>query len=87
MIRAQITRIDEKKSYRGGIFKYIFFKDMATGKSYRTCVSSEFRNYSHWQDVRVGMILSKLFTKSGCLIDADSEFFVENSEEVLEKTL
>lgn len=72
-IKAQITKIEVKDSKRGGTFKYIFFKAIDTGKSYRTCIASEFRNSYAWRNVKVGDVLDNLMIR-GTLVDADSYF-------------
>jgi len=75
-MKALITKVDDvRKSKRGETvtFRYVFFKDLETGKSYRSCISPEFRNYANWTGIKTGMILDNLSTK-GTLVDADSDY-------------
>ncbi|MCS7232271.1 MAG: hypothetical protein RMJ67_09060 [Elusimicrobiota bacterium] len=62
-----------KPSYRGGFFHYLFFKSLDDGKSYRTCISKEFRNYKWWCDIKVGDVIEVNDVMiEGRLIDADT---------------
>jgi hypothetical protein len=77
-MKALVTGIQVKASRYGGTFKYIFFKSLETGKSYKTCISSSFGNAIRWQNIRTGMVLTDLLTK-GEIIDADSVFTIERT--------
>jgi len=74
-MRLKVLKISEHQSKRNPDFrfKYVFFKSLDNGKSYRTCISEEFRNYRWWRDVKVGDILEvndNMIYKN--LIDADT---------------
>ena len=54
-------------------FYYIFFKSLNNGKSYKTCISDEFRNYRWWKGIDVGNIIEVNDEMiRGNLIDADA---------------
>jgi len=63
---------------------YLFLKNLDTGKSYRTCLSSEFGNFQRWYSViqrfQEGkeIILDNLILKSSDLVDADSGFRIKD---------
>lgn len=76
-MKAEVTKIETKKSHRGGYFKYVFFKSLVDGKSYRSCISDEFRNYKYWVNVKVGQILDNLIVRDK-IVDADSDFRIVN---------
>lgn len=38
-------------------FYYLFFKSQENGKSYKTCISPEFRNWSWWKDINEGDVI------------------------------
>jgi len=64
-----------KKSQRNPsyYFYYIFFKSLDNGKSYKTCISDEFRNFKWWKDIKVRNILEVNDNMIyGNLIDADT---------------
>lgn len=74
-----VTRVEApQKSKYGGMFRYIFFKDMTTGNSLRTCVDDKCRNRSHWNEVislyeqKVDFHLTNIVLKAPGLVDADS---------------
>lgn len=76
---AKVTKIIKRQSYRGGDMYYVFFKNLdGDGKSYRTCLSSEFGNFPRWQGIisqfngGKEIILEGLLLKNKDLIDADS---------------
>ena len=73
---------DWKQSKQGHRYKYVFFKDEATGKSYRSCIYEAMRNYQRWQNLLVpGNVLNGLRERSKGLIDADSQVnFVRKME-------
>lgn len=79
-MEARILKIDEKPSSLGGTFYYFFFKEISTGKSYRSCISSQMRNFVKWAPVikavqsREDVVLSGLVYNSiKRVIDADSD--------------
>jgi hypothetical protein len=78
-MKALVTSIQNKPSKYGGTFKYIFFKSLETGKSYKTCVADKFANSIRWRNIESGMILDNLLTR-GELVDADSVFTIERSK-------
>jgi len=81
-MKAKITKISESNSKYGGIFYYIFFKDLE-GASFKTCVYPKYRNFVRW-----GYLIEKYYAgsdeiwlddlrlKLGRLVDADSLFKV-----------
>ena len=78
MRKATITGISERPSKFGGIFYYIYFKDTENGKSYRTCVYPNFRNFKHWKNIisrwsnKTLITLDNLIVRNGGMVDADS---------------
>ena len=69
----QVLKIKREKSKRGNYyFDYVFFKSLTNGKSYKTCISPEFRNYRWWKDIKVGDFIEVNDNMiRGNLIDAD----------------
>lgn len=74
---AWITKISKvPSSLHGGDLFYIFFKGY-DGKSYKTCTSTKYRNFSLWKplcenpDHAVGMICRGLRAVSPGFVDAD----------------
>lgn len=74
-----VTRVGEpQKSKYGGTFRYIFFKDVKTGDSLRTCIDEKCRNRVHWDEVislyeqKADFHLVNVGLKSTGLVDADS---------------
>lgn len=85
-MKAKLLDIQDRPSKYGGGFYYLFFKG-EDGKSYRSCVSSSYRNWRNWQEIIKGFSkehpvwLDNLVTKNG-LIDADSRpVTIENYKE------
>ena len=73
-MKAQITSFKEQKSKYGDSFLYVFFKD-ENGKSFRSCIYKNMRNFQKWEKVlKPGMVLDNLKLKIKGLIDADSQF-------------
>lgn len=83
-MRAKVTKIDEKPSYRGGTFFWVFFKT-DEGRSAKTCIYPQYGNAKRWlpeipkwraalKDGRE-VWLDGLCLR-GNLIDADSQFSV-----------
>ena len=73
-MKAQITSIKPTESKYGGKFYYVFFKDVY-GKSYKTCLYPNMRNFQRWRTVlKVGSVLTHLSLKQKGMIDADSFF-------------
>lgn len=80
-MKGTITKVEEKKSYMGDKFWYVFFK-MEDGKSARTCVYSKYGNAARWMPtinewlrLRTAIVLDGLILK-GRMVDADSFFSV-----------
>ena len=45
-------KIVKKPSRFGGHFYYLYLKDPADGgKSYKSCLSSNYRNFGHWRNI------------------------------------
>jgi hypothetical protein len=69
-----VIKIVKQNSKRSNIpFFYYFFKDVETGKSYKTCTGPEFRNYKWWGNIKVGDVIevnNEMVYKN--LIDADT---------------
>jgi hypothetical protein len=74
-MKALVTGIQNKPSRYGGTFKYIFFKSLETGKSFKTCINPAFGNAIRWQNIQTGVVLDNLLTKGG-IVDADSVFII-----------
>ena len=78
MRKAIIMGINERPSKFGGIFYYIYFKDAENGKSDRTCVYPNFRNFKHWKHIiskwseHTTITLDNLIVRSNNMVDADS---------------
>jgi len=77
-MNATYLKHTKKPSQFGGFFYYIFVKG-DDGKSYRTCIGSNYRNFIKWQNVintaQKGDTLVNLkttFYKGKPIIDADS---------------
>ena len=81
-MKAEITGVENRRSYHGGIFYHIFFKG-EDGKSYLTNAYPKYkdkpiRNFSKWEKViknfRDGntVIMDSLRILDGNTIDADS---------------
>lgn len=79
----ELLKIDKHASRYGGYFYYLFFKDKAAGKSYKTCVADNCRNFSKWAFIiyakdqdgnfkMIGRLFGNMYTKSEKLINADS---------------
>jgi hypothetical protein len=78
-MKARIMKIEKHPSQYSGYFYYVFLKDLDTGKSYRTCVSTSNGNYQRWRDVlQVGIVLDNLRVFQNKIIDADSQFNLVN---------
>lgn len=83
---AQITSYKQQKSKYGDAFFYVFFKDQ-DGKSFRSCIYQNMRNFSKWKNVlKNGMVLSNLVLKQKGLIDADSNFQILGIKEYKKPT-
>lgn len=80
MATAKITGINRRPSKFGGDFYYIYFKDVESGKSLRTCVYPNYRNYRNWANIisqyeadeTTEIVLSNLIVRNGTMVDADS---------------
>lgn len=71
-MKGEILKIEQKPSRFGGSFYYLFFKG-EDGKSYRTCLSPNYRNWKRWEGtLKVGTVVGGLVVKRPGLIDADS---------------
>lgn len=78
-MRALITKVEEKPSKFGGVFYYCFLKS-DKGKSYKTCLYPNFRNFGRWKSViekarQEEVWLTGLIERNG-LVDADSPFYL-----------
>lgn len=84
MMELAILKVtDWKTSKHGGRFKYVFMKDEKTGKSYKTCIFENMRNYQRWAQIAVtGNIVAGCRVRSGNLIDADSQVWLKQKAEV-----
>ena len=86
MMELVILKItDWKPSKHGGKYKYIFMKDESTGKSYKTCLFDNMRNYSRWSNIaQVGNVIAgcRLRNDKGTLIDADSQIWLKGKAEM-----
>lgn len=78
-MRAIVTGIDrqERTGKKGYAYIFIFFKDLDTGKSYRTMTSLDFRNFSNWSFILQDnydrrTVLEGLIVKDKDIIDGDS---------------
>ena len=82
LLTAQLQKVQKHPSKFGGDFYYLFFKDTTTGKTYRSCVSPSYRNWSNWRAIvenfneNQQVIVSNLVLK-GNLIDADSRPIIQ----------
>lgn len=73
---------DWKTSKHGGRYKYVFMKDEATGKSYKTCVFENMRNYQRWNSIiQPGNLIAGCRVRKGNLIDADSQVWLKRKAE------
>lgn len=78
-MKAKILKVELKKSRHGGQFYHAFFKG-EDGKSFRSCLYLDCRNFARWQpvirEVQQGreIWLKDLALTKGGLIDADSRF-------------
>lgn len=70
------TGIKERESKYGGRFYYVYFKEYETGKSYKTCLSPNYRNYKNWRSLiesfKDKVVEVENARANGNLIDADS---------------
>lgn len=70
------TGIKERESKYGGRFYYVYFKEYETGKSYKTCISPNYRNYKNWRSLiesfKDKVVEVENARANGNLIDADS---------------
>lgn len=80
MATAKITGLNRRPSKFGGDFYYIYFKDVESGKSLRTCVYPNYRNYRNWASIinqyeandKTDIVLTNLIVRNGTMVDADS---------------
>ena len=76
-ITAQLNGVSKHPSKYGGDFYYLFFKDLQTGESYKSCTGPSYRNWKNWEHIVTNyqtghpIVLSNLILR-GNLIDADS---------------
>lgn len=71
-----VTGLKKMKSKYGGEFYYVYFKEYDTGNSFKTCLTSNCRNYKNWNSL-VNNFKDKIVEvenvrAEGRLIDADS---------------
>jgi len=81
-MEAEVLKVQRHESkYKGASdFYFIFMKELVTGKSFRTCVGVDYRNFYKWSPVinadnPRGVKLRGLRTKQtpkGIIVDADS---------------
>lgn len=83
-MKATLLKTQKEISKMGGIFYYAFFKD-SDGKSYRSCLYPNFRNFKNWQTFigKENVLLDNL-TMKGRLINADSQPVEIKEEKQLE---
>lgn len=81
---AKVMKIEKRKSVYGGDFYYLFCKNIGTGKSYRSCLSSKMGNFQRWRVVidkfnknDREVVLDGLIIIGKGLIDADSMIVVK----------
>ena len=79
-MKCQVLKIQQKPSYRGGIFYWYFMKDLESGKSLRTCTSPEFRNWYKWSGIKNGDILTNCNLRGKNMVDADSDIIIEREK-------
>lgn len=74
--RLLVTGLKEMKSRYGGKFYYVYFKEYESGKSYRTCLAPNCRNYKNWSSLvnnfKDRVVEVENVRAKGNLIDADS---------------
>lgn len=74
--RLLVTGLKEMKSRYGGKFYYVYFKEYESGKSYRTCLTPNCRNYKNWSSLvnnfKDRVVEVENVRANGHLIDADS---------------
>lgn len=72
-MRLKVLKIKKFKSKRSDYdFYYIFMKSLDNGKSYKTCISPEFRNYRWWCDIKEYDVIDVVDEMiRGNLVDAD----------------
>jgi len=79
----ELLRIDKHESKYGGFFYYLFFRDKAGNKSYKTCVAENCRNFGKWRYIifnqdsegnykMIGRIFGNMYLKDSHTINADS---------------
>jgi len=74
-MKLKVLKIAQHRSKRNPnyLFSYVFFKSLEDGRSYKTCISEEFRNYRWWKDIEIGDIIEVNNEMiRGNLIDADA---------------
>jgi hypothetical protein len=74
-MKLKVLKIAKYRSKRNPnyFFYYIFFKSLDNGRSYKTCISDEFRNYRWWEGIEVGDIIEINDEMiRGNLVDADA---------------
>lgn len=70
-------------SKHGSEYRYLFMKDEETGKSYKTCLFKEMRNFSRWVNLMaIGNVIGGCRVRSGNLIDADSQVWLKGKVEL-----
>jgi hypothetical protein len=82
-MKAIIVRVSEKRPSRTdyqGNYYYIFFRDVETGLTHRSCLYDTMRNFYRWKPVieavnaGENVMLDNLKFKEKNIIDADSVF-------------
>jgi hypothetical protein len=75
-VRAKLIGQEKHPSKYGGVFYYFFFKD-EKGKSLRSCVTPNCRNFKNWEQLlgKEGITIDNLKVKrhnGDVIVDADS---------------
>ena len=83
----KVLKVDTKPSNYGGVFHYIYFKQLKDGKSARTCVQNTNGNYRRWdkivqmaEDGTLGdydVIVKGAIFRNKSLVDADSDIRIQ----------
>lgn len=67
-----------RPSKYGKKYRYVFMKDEKEGRSYKTVLFEDMRNYQRWQHLlEPGNVIAGCRVKKGNLIDADSQVWLK----------
>ena len=81
----KIMNIEKQPSKYGGYFYYIYFRNEDDGRSLKTCVAENYRNYKNWKsiiqtfDKSKKTVITNIRIKNG-LVDADSKPIIVGKE-------